>query len=473
MFIFSAEFIFSIIQMSAQAEKSAEPSKQAGTTHSPEPRSTAIPALQFADNRSDATAIRNLQETAGNSSGTRQLLAYQSMANRPGVKQKTGSVVQLQLIEDNGTYTVSEDPDPKTAHTLIAGSEASHRIVGLIAGGQGRYYDTATNTAVPLAAFTLFQQILVAYKGDPVVSDDMYDMYNAFTDADAREMVLWLPTQPDAQLQRFAYKNRASLNIPNTRKVVLTWYRFQRLFVSVAAAADALAIPLINNDSANLKRILETGKFASLAEFTTVASSTKFNSLDNLVEIITHAKVDTAARLIGWINSPKVDTGVRLLVVLRHPKILVPSELDERLKRYSPAEMARWLAKPWVENEAAAVSKLTKINGELPLTRLGSIGSGGTAGQRYTPDVRSSSAGTTYHLSMSFSIVSAHHVRFTGLHVTFRRPTGDEPRVWWSVSSGKVGARSTSGVFGPDSMAMVAEAEALMKSKLTDINCYT
>jgi hypothetical protein len=467
---------------------------------------------RIADQRPEAALQRQVQAWGDGSERVGQLRAWQEVADGRGVGGKkqvltTGfdaraaalarstdrihasplmtaqrrqmaaaAPVQMRLVADGavaGAYRV----DDEGPYTLMAGSDTTHRVVAMTAGnGSVFHYDIESGNYVSNAQHQTFLAILAAYDNDKNVASDMYAMSEAMAQADAKAMVLWLATQPGA-VRRFAYQHRATLDLPHANRVAITWFRFPAMFPSAASAAAVLAIPLINHDSAGLRDMLNTGKFASLAELTTVASWGNYTNLPNMKQIVTHAKVDTAARLVAWYGLVPGGTGAQLYAVLQNPKIQTAAELSTRLALYDLTQMAQWLGKAWVGQGAAG---LTAINGRVPLASI--IGTGTTAGQRYTADQASgASAGKVYHLSMSYTIDNpgraAAAARYTGLHVSFRNNGAPDPsigaRVWYTVNAGQVAFNNTSGAFpAADRDGMLAEADTLVNRTLTSINCF-
>jgi len=471
---------------------------------------------RIADQRPEAALQRQVQAWGDGSERVGQLRAWQRVADGRGVGGKrqdltpgfdaratafarttdrihasplmtaqrrqmaAAASVQLRLVADGavaGAYRVDDEGPDEGPYRLMAGSDITHRVVAMTAGvGYVLHYDNESGNYVSNAQHQTFLAILAAYDNDPIVASDMYAMSEAMAQADAKAMVLWLATQPGA-VRRFAYQHRATLDLPHANRVAITWFRFPALFPSAAAAAAVLAIPLINHDSAALRRMLSTGKFASLAELTTVASWGNYTSLLNMEQIVTHAKVDTAARLVAWYGLVGGGTGAQLYAVLQNPKIQTAAELSTRLARYNLTQMAQWLGNAWVGQGAAG---LTAINGRVPLASI--IGTGTTAGQRYTADQASgASAGKVYHLSMSYGIdnpgTAAAAARYTGLHVSFRNNGApdlpSDPRAWYTVNAGQVAFNNTSGAFPvADRVGMLAEADTLVNRTLTSINCF-
>lgn len=439
------------------------------------------------EHEADVIGARLLSNTEGKGGDERKFGGGVSTAHAVQLVSKSGKenlmlTVQRRIVPNAAladTYFVEgENWVEEGPYTLLPGSDASHDVVGMTPGGGYRlYYDNKSGKYVSPQDFQLFQSIMTAYQSDEAIVYDMYAMGQAMVEPDARAMVVWLATQP-SDVRRFAYANRATLDLPEAKKVVLTWHRFRALFSTAASAEAILSTSLINYDSAALKRLIDTNKFATYADLATVTGSPKFINFANLEQVVTHAKVDTGARLSGWINNAKVDTGTRLYTVLQNPKIHTAGELNQLLTHYNLAQIIQWLAKPWVTHPTPGA--LTKVDGKVPLAVANAVGNGATAGQRYTPDQPShASPGMVYHLSMSFSIegTPAERIaRYTGLHVSFRangapdRPS--DPRVWFSVNNGSVAQTGTSGAFGAAAAEMQAEAVALVKQKLVSINCY-
>jgi hypothetical protein len=469
-----------------KANYPAQPTRQAAATPlAPLQRSEG--EAPFVDQRLAAVAQRQRSQLAAFSPRAQ---AHAATADRihagPAMAAQRRQMaatapVQLRLIPDavvDGSYRVEGESADEGPYTLIAGSDLTHRIVGITIGGRRMYYDNQTGHYASAARHQAYMTILAAYGNDLLFASDMYDMSEQFTEADAKAMIPWLATQSNP-LRRFVYQNRATLNIPHANRVAITWFRFQAMFPTAAAAAAILSTAKINYESGALRRMLETGKFATLAELTTVAAWANFTNAANMEQIVTHAKLDTAARLVAWLALPGVDTGARLYSVLQNPKITTGAELSTRLQRYSLVQIGQWLGKAWVRQDPAG---LTAINGKVPLATANANGEGGTAGQRYTPFQGSgASIGLDYHLSMSFSVENAASAspkaNYTGLHVTYRRADGvvrsTDPRVFYRVAAGEVEFANTAGAFpAADRAGMRAEADAMIQRNLVNLNCY-
>jgi len=375
--------------------------------------------------------------------------------------------LQRRVIVNNAldnTYFIEGEDRAGGPYTLLAGSSIEYSVTGLTRGGNPVYHDNQTNRNIDLVKYTLYENILRAYAQDDAIAYEMFNMSEAMTQADARAMVIWLAGQPFA-IRRFAYKNRALLNVAKAQEVVSAWHKYPAMFATVEEVVSVLGTALINYNITELGTLMSSNKFRKLADLRKVVGSVKFTDIENLKAIVAHPKLDDAERLATWVDNLNFDTGANLYTVLEHAKIHTAEELSVRLKKYNLTDLIKWLRKPWV---ARPDGILTAVNGVVPIATANGLGGGATGGQRYTPDRRSvEGGGTQYHLSMSF-VPDGTTARYTGFHVTFRRG-GSERRMWWSVAAGKV----TAGVVSPGiTPAMRSEGSALLKSKLVDMNCY-
>lgn len=252
------------------------------------------------------------------------------------------------------------------------------------------------------------------------------------------------------------------------------------LLATAADAQAALATQSIDWHATRLRTIVESRDPLTLPNLMTVLNWPGFADFENMRRIVAHPKIDTVQRLLDYFAAPKITPAVpvtygnTLFAVLQSPKIETGRDVTFLLVRYSLPQIAQWLGQPWASR---ADGNKVPVNGRVPVNRI--PGTGGTAGQRYTPDVNSGAwPGRVRHLAMSFVLegpANAREARFTGLHVSWRtagapdRPS--DPRQWFTVANGRVTVGNTSG--NPAvTAAMSAEAVTLMRSMLHRLNCY-
>jgi len=260
------------------------------------------------------------------------------------------------------------------------------------------------------------------------------------------------------------------------RATAIALDRHDDLFTTAVEAHAALATPQLAFSSIGLRQVIEARHPGTRAQLMTILQWAHYTDFQNLLAIVGHVKIDTVARLLGWLANPLVDDGNRLITILRNAKIAAASDIDYLLARnYTLHQIGSWLGQPWATR--AGLVK-TDVNGVIPLNSV--PGTGGTAGQRYSPDAGSAWPGHIYHLSMSFVIQGPpanRRARYTGFHVSWRlagqpdRPA--DPRMWFNVVGGQVTPNGFAGAFPAMHVpAMTAEGNAVLNSYLTRTNCH-